>query len=462
MTAGDIEAMRSRSVAVIGGGIGGLIAARRLQELGVEVVLFEASDQAGGPLRTTRRDGWLAESGPNTLMEPAPDVRALLDRVGVGAQTVRPAPAVKRRYIVHEGGLVPVPLSPSELVATPLLSVAGRLRLLKEPFVSKGGGDPDETVDTFARRRFGDEVATRLIDPLVAGTSGADPTRVLVSAAFPRLVEYEQAAGSILKGAMRARSQARRRGEVLGGGLWSCRDGIAAVPAALAVSLGARLRLRAPVVAVRRVDRGFEVVIAGGASHLVGGLCFACPAAAYPAIALDDIATTELDGVRQTPHTSLITLSLGFRRDAVAHPLDGSGLLAPSSEQRRILGVLFPTSLFPDRAPAEHVLLTTFLGGMRHSEMIAESDDALIRVVRDELGALLGAKGQPLFQQLDRWEGSVPVAVEGHAARLAGVTAIESRMPRVAFVGAWRDGLAVHEVMRAGLRAADRLAAALG
>ncbi len=460
MTMGEAPDTGGRRVAVIGGGIAGLMAARRLEELGVTPMVFESSPRVGGPLRTTRRDGWLAESGPNTLMEPAPEVRALLDRIGLASQVVRPCSAVKRRYIVHEGALVPVPLSPGELVATPLLSVAGRLRLLKEPFVAKGGGDPDETVDTFSRRRFGDEVATRLIDPLVAGTSGADPTQVLVSVAFPRLVEYEQAAGSILKGAMRARSQARRRGEVLGGGLWSCRDGIGAIPTALAASLAEPVALGARVVAVRRSGEGFVVEVAGRPPIAVDGVCFACPASAYASMALDEIAPTELRGVRETPHTSLVTVSLGFRRDAVVHPLDGSGVLAPSSEHRRILGTLFPTSLFPDHAPEGHVLLTTFLGGMRHPEMMLHSDDTLLGIVCEELEALLGATGTPVFQALNRWQESLPVAVAGHVRRIAPVAEVEARIPRVGFVGAWRDGLSVHDVMLAGIRTAERVAAA--
>lgn len=453
--------MSARRVAVIGGGIAGLVAARRLMELGCEPVLYEASGRVGGAIETVARDGWLAEAGPNTVMEPDPAVRALLDRAGLAERILRPGPAVKRRYLVHDGAPVTVPLSPGELVSTPILSVAGRLRLLKEPFVAKGDGDPNETVDAFARRRFGDEVATRLFDPLVAGTSGADPARVLVRYTFPKLVEYERAAGSILKGAMRSRSQARRRGEVLGGSLWSCKGGLGEVPAHLATSLDGRVQLGRRVRRVASDGTGFLVTLDDGAAERVDAVCFASPARAFDAI---DVAVPGGEGLAATatiPHSSLASVSLGYRRSDVTHPLDGFGMLAPSCERRRILGVLFPSALFTGRAPEGHVLLTTFAGGMRNPEVSALGDEELVAVVRAELQALLGVSGEPVFREVRRWHDTLPLAVAGHAERMAPVLALEASQPRLAFAGGWHGGLGVNDVMLSGLRAAERLAASL-
>lgn len=453
--------MSARRVAVIGGGIAGLVAARRLMELGCDPVLYEASDRVGGAIETVVRDGWLAEAGPNTVMEPDPAVRALLDRAGLAERILRPGPAVKRRYLVHDGAPVTVPLSPGELVSTPILSVAGRLRLLKEPFVAKGDGDPGETVDAFARRRFGDEVATRLFDPLVAGTSGADPARVLVRYTFPKLVEYERDAGSILKGAMRSRSQARRRGEVLGGSLWSCQGGLGEVPTHLATALGGRIRLGHPVGRVATEGAGFLVSLADGVIEPADAVCFASPARAFGAMDVAVPGGEALAATATIPHSSLASVSLGFRRRDVTHPLDGFGMLAPSCERRRILGVLFPSSLFTGRAPDGHVLLTTFAGGMRNPEVSSLDDEELVAVVRAELHALLGVSGEPVFREVRRWRDTLPLAVAGHADRMAPVLALEASQPRLAFAGGWHGGLGVNDVMLSGLRAAERLAASL-
>jgi len=453
--------MSARRVAVIGGGIAGLVAARRLMELGCEPLLFEASGRVGGAIETVARDGWLAEAGPNTVMEPDPAVRDLLDRAGLAERILRPGPAVKRRYLVHDGAPVTVPLSPGELVSTPILSVAGRLRLLKEPFVTKGDDDPGETVDAFARRRFGDEVATRLFDPLVAGTSGADPARVLVRYTFPKLVEYERAAGSILKGAMRSRSQARRRGEVLGGSLWSCKGGLGEVPVHLAAALDGRVHLGRRVRQVAADGVAFKVTLDDGAVEQVDAVCFASPARAFGAINVTVPGGEALAATATIPHSSLASVSLGYRRSDVTHPLDGFGMLAPSCERRRILGVLFPSSLFSGRAPEGHVLLTTFAGGMRNPEVSALDDEELVAVVRAELHALLGVSGEPVFREVRRWRDTLPLAVAGHAERMAPVLALEASQPRFAFAGGWHGGLGVNDVMLSGLRAAERLAASL-
>ena len=446
-------------IAIVGAGAAGLVAARRLQELDAEPLVFEASNRLGGSIETIRRDGWLAERGPNPVNEPDRDVRALLDRAGLAGRIVRPTDAVKRRYLVHDGAPQLLPLSPGDLVATPILSVAGRLRMLKEPFVAKGRNDPDESVDAFARRRFGDEVAARLFDPLVAGTSGADPTQMLVRVAFPKLVEYEQIGGSVLKGAVRSRSQARRRGEALGGGLWSCRHGLGEIIEQLATLLGPQVRSGRPVVRVAARDNGYSVHTADGASAEVDGVIFACPASAFESLQLDFPGGDATRSVATIPHSSLVTVSLGYRREHVAHPLDGSGLLAPSSEGRRILGTLFPSTLFPERVPAGHVLLTAFAGGMRHPEVAEMTDASIVEMVRAELRDLLGAAGEPAFCEVRRWRAALPIATRGHAARLAPAAALEASRPGLRFTGAWRAGLAVHEVMLGGLRAAEQLVA---
>lgn len=140
-------------VAVVGAGAAGLMAAHALRTAGREVVVLEASPRVGGAIRTIARDGWLLEGGPNTVAAVPPPVEAVLDAAGILAERIVPDAAAARRFLVHDGRPVAVPSSPAEMVSTPLLSVAGRLRLLKEPFVPRGGHEL-ETVAEFAARRL--------------------------------------------------------------------------------------------------------------------------------------------------------------------------------------------------------------------------------------------------------------------------------------------------------------------
>lgn len=451
-------------VAVVGGGAAGMLAALSLAERGAEVSLLESASRLGGVLRSVQRDGWLAEAGPNTVAEPAAEVRALLDRAGLATATVRPDPAMAKRYLVHHGALAALPRSAAELVAWPVLSTVGRMRLLKEPFLKAGPADDEETVEHFARRRLGAEVAERVFDPLVSGTSAGDPSQLLVRYAFPRMLEWERDGGSLLKGAMRAGMQARRKAGRGGAprGVWSCRGGLADVGTHVEARLGDVVRCGVRVTAIERRDGGVDVIDAEGQRERFDGVVCCAPVAALGAIGWDREVRCAMEPLLDMPHASVSTVTLGFLRRDVAHPLDGFGMLVPSSERRSILGTVFASTLFRDRTPAGHVLLTTFVGGMRRPELAALDDAALQDLVRGELAGLLGATGTPAFTHVAHWPASQPQAVAGHAQRLAAAERAESVLPGVVFAGAWRDGLAVGDAMRGGLAAAERLVERMG
>lgn len=447
-------------VAVVGAGMAGLLAAHRLRQAGCSVQLFEAGDRAGGTVRTVRRDGWTIDTGAVTLAEPTGEVAELLAAAGATAALVAPAVGAARRYLVHRGEAVAVPTSTAEMLATPLLSVPGRLRMLKEPFVARGG-DPEETVAVFARRRFGEEAAGRFIDPLISGTSGGDPERLLAAFAFPKLVEFERRSGSILKGRLRATREARRTGRRVPTGAWSASGGLGTLVDRLAAPFGAGLRLGSRVVAVHPAAQGVALEIDGGGREAADAVVMAVPAPALGMITWHG-GGPDLSPVATMPHASLATVSLGFRRDQVAHPLDGHGLLAPSAEGRRILTVLFVSSLFPDRAPPGHVLVTAAVGGVRHPDDVARPAADLVALVRDECRSLLGVGDDPAVAEVTRWPAAMPLAVAGHAGRLAAADAVEAAHPRLAFCGSWRDGLAVGDVMLGGIAAAERVAVRQG
>lgn len=452
--------MTTPRVAVIGGGAAGLIAASHLRALGAEPTLLEAAASVGGVIRTIRRDGWIAEAGAHTIAEPDAAVRGLLDAAGIASQTVHSDPAHTRRLLVYHGGVVAVPRSVGELVSWPVLSAAGRMRLLKEPFIKPSSADAEESVDAFVRRRLGEEMAERVFDALIAGGSAGDPTHLLVRYLLPRLVEWEQDGGSLLKGAMRAGVAARRRAGRASAptpGIWSCLNGLGEVPEHLATMLGQRVRTGVRVVAIAPGHGGFDVVDACGQRDRFDAVVSAVPARTLGTIACDVSDAAVLREVAVMPQATVATVSLGFRRADVAHPLDGTGVLAPSCEKRQILGTVFASSLFPGRTPKGHVLLTSSVGGIRQAELAALPEAALVALVREELGSLLGVQGEPQFVAVTVWPDCQPQAVAGHTARLAGVAALEESCPGLAFVGAWRDGLALGEVMRGSIAAIDAL-----
>lgn len=448
--------MSARRVAVIGGGLAGLAAAARLRQRGIEPVVFERADDVGGVVRTIRRDGWLIDTGAAMAAEPATIVREMLDAAGLAAGTVRASAAGATRYIVLDGAPVALPRTTAEFTSSSLLSIAGRLRLLKERLIPARHTLEEESVDSFARRRFGDEMAERMFDPLVASTCAGDPRKIVARFAFPALVGHERGTGSSLQGSARSRMEARRRAKGRPAGSWSCSAGMQELPRQLARSIGG-VRTATAVECVAATVRGVDVTPAAGVAEHFDGVILAVPAPALAAITIDLPASHHLAAIVTLPYASIAAVSLGFRRDEVGHPLDGARLLIPTIERREVLSMVFPSSLFPERAPDDHVLVTAFVGGALRPELVDATDAELIALVQREAAELLGARGIPAMTHVARWHSALPQAVAGHGERIAAADAMEAASPGVVFTGSWRDGLSVGEVLLGGIGAADRL-----
>jgi oxygen-dependent protoporphyrinogen oxidase len=444
-------------VAVIGGGLAGLAAAGRLRMLGIEPTVFERDAIVGGVVRTTVEDGWIIEQGPCLAAEPDPAVRALLDAAGLAECTVRAAASSRNRYIVRNGAPVPLPHTTSDFASSPLLSIAGRLRLLKERFIAPAHDATDESVDAFARRRFGDEMAERVFDPLLASTAAGDPREVLARYAFPAAVGHERRTGSGLQGSARSRMEARRRNRGAPQASWSCSAGMAEVPRRLGASIG-DVRTGVMVARVEADATHAMITASGAAAEVFDGVVVAVPVTALGAMQLQCAAADRLAEIATMPCQSIAAVSLGFRRVDVGHPLDAGRLLVPTVERRAILSAVFPSSLFESHAPAGHVLITAYVGGARRPDVMELDDSALRELVVSDVTALLEIRGEPVVTRIDRWRDGLPQAVAGHGRRIAAADAIEGATETIVFTGSWRDGLSVGEVLLGGVRAAERLA----
>lgn len=446
----------SASVAVVGAGLAGLAAACQLKRAGVRVRVFEASGRAGGAVRSERDGPWLVEYGPNSLAEPPEPARLLLRDAGLEARRLPTDASARRRYVVRAGWPVPVPLSPPDLLSTPLISVGGRLRLLREPWIAPHRGD--ESVAAMVRRRLGPEVLDYIVEPFVGGVYAGDPEQLSARHAFPRLKALEEKHGSLLRG-MRAASAGRAPGERSAPASFSFPTGMEELPRTLAAELGNALRLDTPVRAVRRADAGWEVRCANEVDPSVfDAVVLATPAHALGRLELDAAGAETLLTVAEIPHAPIAVVALGFRRDEVAHPLDGFGMLVPRVERRRILGTLFSSTLFPGRAPAGHVLLTTFVGGERSPELAQLPADRLSALVWEELSALLGVSGAPTLVHHVAWERAIPQYRLDHGDRRDAMDALEQRNPGLFLAGSFRAGVSVGDTLVSGLAAANGVA----
>lgn len=447
------------SVAILGGGIAGLTAAYQLQAGIANVTVFEQAGQPGGMIRSERARGYLLEHGPNTLRRATPLMNALISRLDLEDARVPAQPAAKNRYVVRGGTLHVLPTSLPAFLSTHLLSWRARLRLLCEPFVRCPPTGTEETVAQFAHRRLGREVLDYGLNPFVAGVFAGDPERLSLRHAFPRLHALEQEHGSLFGGLIR--HVLRRRGNddpPSRSGLFSFREGLQQLPHALARALGPSVEYETTVTALRpdgahwavttrsgprTQRRTFDAVVCTLPLHRLGALRWDMP--------------PTLEPLREVPYPPVSLIHLGLRRADVQHPLDGFGMLVPEAETEiRILGTLFSSTLFPNRAPAGHVLLTTFVGGTRHPDLGRADAEAQTRVVREDLQRLLGVQGQPALARRVHWPRAIPQYEVGYGRVKKRLDRIERLHPGLFFAGNYRQGIAVSDAMASADAAAER------
>jgi oxygen-dependent protoporphyrinogen oxidase len=449
------------AVAIVGAGLTGLTAAYRLKQRGARVVVYEASDRIGGSIKSERRDGYLAELGPTSMASPSGPAAGLLSDLGLEASRVTASSAARHRYIVRRGRLARLPMSPAELLTSRLLSNVAKLAIFGEPLVEAGDSPLEESVAAFVRRRFNQEVLDYIVNPFIAGIFAGDPEQLSVRHAVPKLHALERTHGSVMK-ALVQMMKAQRATGAEPGNVISFRGGLQEIPDALGRELQSEVRLRAPVTQIRAGPKGWTVGAAFQTPELFDAVVYAAPAHSLDEIDLDLVAAEKLSTLSSILHPPVAVLALGFRREHITHPLDGFGFLTPEVERRRVLGVIFSSSLFPDRAPAGQVMLTAFVGGTRDPDFLQADSQTLTARVLDDLRPLLGTRGEPTFRAVQVWPKAIPQYVLGYGRFKEIADDVERRNSGLVLAGTYRDGVSLGDAIGSGQQAAARIGQLLG
>jgi protoporphyrinogen/coproporphyrinogen III oxidase len=435
--------MSSTRTIVIGAGMSGLVRARALAERGEEVLLLEASSRPGGVVRTERKDGFLLELGPNTV-RPTPELWDLVGELGLRDEALLADPRLPR-YVEWQGKLNALPTSPGSLFRTPLLSARGKLRLLSEPFARRGH-DPEESVHAFFARRLGSEVADRFIEPFVGGIFAGSSRDLSISAAFPTPARWDREHGSLLLGALADRRKAPRDRRSPRG-LLSFREGLEALPKALSARLGPRLETETRVESLAPLPGGRWKLSTSRGEREGDRVVLASPAW-EAACLVRSFAPQAADALAGIPHPFLAVVHVGIALASLPRPLHGFGHLVVPQEGRRVLGAVWSSSLFSGRAPDGQALVTAFLGGARDSETETLSDENLAEIAVKDTAAALGVREGLRAVSITRYARSIPQYVAGHLGRIDVLARAESRWPGLAFLGNYRGGVSVGDVVK--------------
>jgi oxygen-dependent protoporphyrinogen oxidase len=451
-----------KPVAVIGGGVTGLTAAFRLRSQGIPVVLYEAENRVGGVIQTIRQDGFLAESGPNSILETSPVISSLIRVLGLENRRVCSNPAAGNRYLVRGGKLVRLPDSLPSFLTTRLFSPAAKLNLLWEPFIPPSPPDREESVEQFVLRRLGREFLDYAINPLVGGVYAGNPAKLSVKHAFPKLHGLEQRYRSLIAGQFLGARERKRRAETSrqNANKLSFDKGLQVLTDELRSRLGASVRLGRRVHSLLKTGQGWNVFARFGQEEECGNYSAVVFTGTAQTLARLEILAefapdlSPMSGVYSPPIASVV---LGFRREDVAHPLDGFGMLVPEVEKLNILGAIFSSSLFPNRAPAGHVLLTCYVGGARNPELALLNPDRMVEVVLHDLRKLLGATGRPAFEHHQFFPKSIPQYEVGYGRFKHLLDETESKCPGFFLAGQYRDGISLADCIVSGDNAAARI-----
>lgn len=429
-----------KQVIVIGAGISGLACAYRLKRLGLPVILLEASARVGGLVGSVRKEGFLFESGPQSFQGTEP-ILELIREVGVEDELERADPRAPRFIYLH-GRLQKIPMTPQALMASSLLGLKSRAKIVSERFKRSKPPTKEESVADFVRRKFGHEILEYLVAPFVSGVYAGDPEKLSLKAAFPTLEAWEREYGSVLRGAMKSRPDKEKRSGPPP--LCSFRDGVGALAGAIARKLGDSVRVGAKVASVGRSANYQVCVEDGGRKEMLeaAAVVVATPAytAGHLAAQISSPLTHMLSGVAYAP---VAVVACGYYDRQIAEKLDGFGFLVPRSEKVRTLGTVWNSSLFAGRAPAGSVAITSFVGGATDPRIVDRSEDEIAAIVQDENARILRISGSPVASAVWKYPRALPQYNLGHGHVVEAIRDGEWANPGLFFCGNYLEGPAL-------------------
>jgi oxygen-dependent protoporphyrinogen oxidase len=449
-------------VAIVGGGIAGLSASHALQKLGVPHRLLEASDRLGGVVRTETVNGFTLEAGPDAILAQKPEGVALARELGLGPRLLPTNPEHKTVFVLHRGRLLPlpdgmmlgVPTRFLPMVRTRLFSWPAKIRMATEVRLRPRPEAADESITSFLGRHFGREAVDRIGEPLLAGIHAGDPDRLSMLSAFPRFVEMERRRGSLIRAmwsAPRPKAGAPAAFVSFPGGLQELVD-------ALAARVGGAARTGWRARALQAKDGGWTIANDAGETLAVRVVILAVPAAVAARL-LGETAPDAGKALGEFRSVSTGVVYLGYRREDVAHPLRGYGVVIPRGEGLRASALGFVSTKFAGRAPDGHVLLRVFVGGARDPEVLADDDGTLVERAIAECRPLLGLRGAPVLARVFRWPQATPQMEVGHAARMAWIDALIAARGNLYLAGAGLRGTGIPDMIADGASQAARAAA---
>ena len=444
---------------IIGGGISGLSLAYFLLEHkpSLDIIVLESEKKAGGKIWTDKMDGFLCEGGVNGFLDNRPKTLELSSKLALSP--LRSNNNARKRYIFSDRKLHLLPESPPAFFASNLLSLSGRLRIVWEMFVPKWTGG-EETLAQFAKRRLGKEAYEKLIDPMASGIFAGDPEKMSLKSCFPKVYNLEQKYGSLIKAMLKLQKEAKKTGKKVGAGpggvLTSFYDGMETIIKALTAYFGERVKTNSKAVSIDKKGNNYVIYLENGSNIEAEYVAIATPAYAASEIVKGIDKNLSLT-LHEINYSSISVACLGYKRNKLQHSLDGFGFLIPFRAGRKILGTLWDSSIFPNRAPEGYVLLRSMIGGARKQELALMPEGRIIDLVTSELKDIMGIAVNPDFVKVYTHKRGIPQYFVGHGKRLEMIDAVISKFKGFYITGNAYRGIGVNDCIDNSYKLAERI-----
>ena len=441
---------------MIGAGLTGLSTAFHLHRQGRDVVILEKADRVGGQIHTYHENGFTFESGPNTGVVSFPEVAELFQLLEGSCQLEIARESSKRRLIWKGDRFHELPSSPVSAITTPLFRLSDKFRILGEPWRKKGT-DPDEPVGALAARRLGKSFYEYAVDPFVSGVYAGDPMKLTTRYALPKLYNLEANYGSFIRGAIaKAKEPKTDRDRLATKKVFSAVGGLQRLVEALSKDL--RIITSANNLKVMPTADGQWSCTYNGTEEIVcRKVVTTVGAYALPAL-LPFIPEAQMQKMSNLFYAPIIQVILGVKN---ARGLDfpAFGGLVPSKEQKRVLGILFPSSCFEQRCPDGGALYSYFIGGARHTDYLQKSDDEIREITLEAFHSMLKypADMQPDLLRIFRHEHAIPQYWSDSGERFATIEALQQQYPGLILAGNMRDGIGMGNRIHQGATIASSI-----
>ncbi|WP_096188234.1 protoporphyrinogen oxidase [Evansella halocellulosilytica] len=465
--------MSKQRIAIIGGGITGVSAAyylqKEIQQNGTEaeLTLYEAGEKLGGKIETDYTDGFVIEQGPDSVLARKTSVMELAKEVGMGDEDF--VYSKTGSFILHKSKLYPmpggailgIPTQWGPFLKTKLISPAGKLRAGADLILPRtSDGDEDQSLGVFFKKRLGNEVVERLIEPLLSGVYAGDLDQLSLQATFPQFKQVEKKHRSLIVGmkstTARGQSQGKSQTPKPKGMFLNFRNGLQSFIDQVESKLDPSTIIKGVALqSLQKVNGKYELTFSDGTKDVVDHVVLTTPHhITYSFLKNYQFA----QWLNEIPATSVATVAMAFPEKAIKQDIDGSGFVVSKESGYSITACTWTHKKWEHSTPDGKVLLRGYVGRAGDEDIVFKSDEEILAAVLKDLSHIMELEGEPDFYKIRRWKQAMPQYIVGHKERLQKFkSSLTEELPNVHVTGASFEGIGVPDCINQGKKVAENI-----